>query len=74
MSKRLDLAIQEQEGTSHQAALVVGGINVISYKHRGIGYGQYAPKHAKGMSAHRPVGIRPCLAHRVQGHVPVAVN
>jgi hypothetical protein len=48
MSKRLDLAIKEQEGTSHQATLVIGGINVIN---TGIGYGQYA--HSKGVSAQR---------------------
>jgi hypothetical protein len=50
MSKGLDLVIKEQEGTSHQAALVIGGINVIN---TGIGHGQCAPKHPKGMSAQR---------------------
>jgi hypothetical protein len=30
MSKRLDLAINEQEGAIHQATLVIGGINVIN--------------------------------------------
>jgi hypothetical protein len=48
MSKGLDLAIKEQEGTSHQAALVIGGIHVIN---TGIGYGQYS--HSKGVSAQR---------------------
>ena len=46
MSKRLDLVIKDQEGTSHQATPVIGGINVIN---TGIGYGQYA--HSKGISA-----------------------
>ena len=41
MSKRLDLVIEEKEGTSHQAALVIGGIKVIN---TGIGYMQWAPK------------------------------
>jgi hypothetical protein len=44
MSKRLDLVIKEQEGTGHQAALVIGGINFIN---TGTGYGQYA--HSKGI-------------------------
>jgi hypothetical protein len=48
LSKRLDLAIKEQEGTSHQATLVIGGINVIVIN-TGMGYGQYA--HSKGVSA-----------------------
>jgi hypothetical protein len=30
MSKRLDLINNEQEGTSHQAALVIGGISAIN--------------------------------------------
>jgi hypothetical protein len=30
MIKRLDLINKEQEGTSHQAALVVGGIHIIN--------------------------------------------
>ena len=48
MSKRLDLVIKDQEGTSHQATPVIGGIDVIN---TGIGYGQYA--HSKGVSAQR---------------------
>jgi hypothetical protein len=30
MSKRLDLAIEEKEGTSHQTTLMIGGIGVIN--------------------------------------------
>jgi hypothetical protein len=48
----LDLIIKEQEGTSHQAALVIGGINFIN---TGTGYGQYA--HSKGISA-QPTELR----------------
>jgi hypothetical protein len=36
MSKRLDLVIEEKEGTRHQAALVIGGMKVIN---TGIGCG-----------------------------------
>jgi hypothetical protein len=52
MSKRLDLVIKEQEGTSHQATLVIGGINFVN---TGTGYGQYA--HSKGISA-QPTELR----------------
>jgi hypothetical protein len=50
MSKRLHLVIEEKGGTSHQAALVIGGIEVIN---TGMGYGQWAPKHSKGMGSQR---------------------
>jgi hypothetical protein len=52
MSKGLDLLIKEQEGTNHQATLVIGGIHFIN---TGIGYGQYA--HSKGISA-QPTELR----------------
>jgi hypothetical protein len=39
MSKGLDLITKEQGGTSHQATLVIGGINFIN---TGTGYGQYS--------------------------------
>ena len=41
---------RKKGGTSHQAALVIGGIQVIN---TGIGYGQWAPKHSKGMGSQR---------------------
>jgi hypothetical protein len=50
MSKGLDLVIEEKEGTSHQATLVIGGIQVIN---TGIRYGQWPPKHSKGMGSQR---------------------
>ena len=34
MSKRLDLITEEKEGTSHQATLVTGRINLIYYIHQ----------------------------------------
>jgi hypothetical protein len=52
MSKRLDLIIKDQEGTSHQATHVIGGINVIN---TGTGQGQYT--HSKGISA-QPTELR----------------
>jgi hypothetical protein len=52
MSKILDLVIKEQEGMSHQAALVIGGIHFIN---TGTGYWQYA--HSKGRSA-QPTELR----------------
>jgi hypothetical protein len=42
MSKRLDLVIEEKEGTSHQATPVIGGISKAI--NTGIEYGQWAPK------------------------------
>jgi hypothetical protein len=59
MSKRLDLVIKEQEGTSHQATPVIGGIHFIN---TGTGHGQYA--HSKGISA-QPT--RSCACDRA-GH------
>jgi hypothetical protein len=50
MSKGLHLVIEEKGGTSHQAALVIGGMEVIN---TGMGYGQWAPKHSKGMGPQR---------------------
>jgi hypothetical protein len=52
MSKRSDLLIEEKAGTSHQAALVIviGDIKAIT---TGIGYGQCAPRHSKGMGSQR---------------------
>jgi hypothetical protein len=54
MSKRLDLVIKEQEGTSHQATLVIGGITFINTGTR-YGYGQHT--HSKGISA-QPTELR----------------
>jgi hypothetical protein len=37
MSKGLDLHSKERESTSHQAALVIGGINLINTRHQDMG-------------------------------------
>jgi hypothetical protein len=55
MSKRLDLHSKEQESTSHQAALVIGGINLINTRTcanmQGGKHGDLRAKMPKGAAA-----------------------